>query len=200
MADDQHLASWNDGRQGGHPGVRGRATGEGSPDLVPPEERVAVFDNDGTLWSEKPMPIQLDFIAPAPRRLAEQVPALRDRQPLKAPTSRTTAGWAGRWSSTTEGDDGDLKVLLGGVRRPSRADRRGVRGRGHEFFADGQHPDAASPVRACGYRPMVELLRYLEANGFMNYIASGGDRDFMRPAPRGSTAFPPERVIGSSNV
>jgi hypothetical protein len=107
-----------------------RVTTEGPPDFVPPQERVAVFDNDGTLWCEKPMPIQLDFIL---RRLV----VMADQDP--------------------------------GAAHP---------------------PTLGRAYLACGYVPMVELLGYLEAAGFRNYIASGGGRDFMRPISQSCTASP----------
>ena len=110
------LASWNDG-----PGVAairefvGRVTTEGSPGFVAPEERVAVFDNDGTLWCEKPMPIELGFILQRLAAMAEQDPKLRDRQPWKAAHDRDY-GWLGEViTKHYQGDDSDVKVLLGGI-------------------------------------------------------------------------------------
>ena len=110
------LASWNDGPAAA--AIRdfvGRVATEGSPEFVPPDERVAVFDNDGTLWCEKPMPIELGFILQRLAAMAEQDQALRDRQPWKAAYSGDH-GWLGDVITRHyHGDDSDLKVLLGGI-------------------------------------------------------------------------------------
>jgi phosphoglycolate phosphatase-like HAD superfamily hydrolase len=166
---------------------------------VPREERVAVFDNDGTLWCEKPAYIQLDFLV---RRLAEQAaadPALAATQPYTA-AAAGDLGWFGdAVTKHYNGDDSALKTLAGGILSAyagmtveDHADRIKA------FFAEAQHPTLGRPYTTCGYLPMIELLRYLEANGFTNYIVSGGGRDFMRPVTASMYGVPPERVIGSS--
>jgi len=176
-----------------------RVTAEGSPDFVPPQERVAVFDNDGTLWCEKPMPIQLDFILRRLVVMAEQDPALRTRQPWQAAYTRDY-GWLGEViTKHYHGDDSDLPVLAAGVLQAFA----GVTVEDFEAQADGflrsaQHPTLGRGYLACGYVPMVELLGYLETNGFRNYIASGGGRDFMRPISQEVYGVPRQRVIGSS--
>jgi phosphoglycolate phosphatase-like HAD superfamily hydrolase len=166
---------------------------------VPPEERVAVFDNDGTLWCEKPAYIQLDFLV---RRLAEQAaadPSLTDTQPYKA-AAEGDLGWFGdAVTKHYSGDDSLLGVLAAGVLSAYAGltvEEHSARVRA--FFADAKHPTLGRPYTACGYLPMIELLRYLEDNGFTNYIASGGGRDFMRPVTTAMYGIPPERVIGSS--
>jgi phosphoglycolate phosphatase-like HAD superfamily hydrolase len=166
---------------------------------VPPEQRVAVFDNDGTLWCEKPAYIQLDFLV---RWLAEQAAAdssLRDRQPYKA-AAEGDLGWFGdAVTKHYNGDDSALEILAGGILSAYAGltvDEHAERVKA--FFADATHPTLGRPYTACGYRPMVELLRYLESNGFSTYIASGGGRDFMRPVTTRMYGIPPERVIGSS--
>src|SRR5262245_28070653 len=146
---------------------------------VPPEERVAVFDNDGTLWCEKPMPIQLDFIL---RRLAEMAEAdekLRDEQPWKAAYEQDVKWLGAAVEKHYQGDDGDVRKLLGAVPQAFA----GLTVEDYDasvqaFFTEAQHPTLGRAYDACGFQPMVELLRYLEANGFATYIASGGDRDF----------------------
>jgi phosphoserine phosphatase len=194
------LASWTDGAaRAAIVEFVERVTAPGGDDHVPPAERVAVFDNDGTLWCEKPMPIQLDFTI---RRLAEQAqddPALADRQPYKAAVEQDLRWMGAAMVKHYRGDDGDLALLKRAVERAFEAvsvqdyDRRVT-----SFFDEAVHPTLGHPYRACGYLPMVELLRYLEANGFTNYIASGGDRDFMRPVAEQLYGVPPERVIGSA--
>jgi phosphoserine phosphatase len=176
-----------------------RVTAEGGTEAVPPQERVAVFDNDGTLWCEKPMPIQLDFILRRLVVMAEQDPALRTRQPWQAAHSRDY-GWLGEViTKHYHGDDSDLPVLAAGVLQAfagvtveefeAQADR---------FLRTTRHPTLGRAYLACGYVPMVELLGHLEANGFSSYIASGGGRDFMRPISQELYGVPRQRVIGSS--
>jgi phosphoserine phosphatase len=160
---------------------------------------VAVFDNDGTLWCEKPMPIQLDFIMRRWVEMAEAEPALRGRQPYKSAYERDHAWLGGAMTKHYEGDDSELRLMLGAV-----ADAFGgvtvddYAAAAAAFFADAHHPTLGRPYLSCAYVPMVELLRYLEANGFATYIASGGDRDFMRTIAEDVYGIPPERVIGSS--
>jgi hypothetical protein len=173
---------------------------ESAAQEVPPEERVAVFDNDGTLWCEQPMPIELGFILERFVEMAERDESLRARQPWKAAAERDHAWLGGAVTKHYAGDDTDAKVLMGGILQAFAGwtvDDYGAAA--HAFVSAGEHPTLGRPYARCGYAPMVELLRYLEANGFTNYIASGGDRDFMRPITGAMYGIPPERVIGSSN-
>ena len=194
------LASWTDGAAKAAivEFVEGVTT-PGGTDHVPPAERVAVFDNDGTLWCEKPMPIQLDFTIRRLAELARDDPALRQRQPYKAAFEQDHHWLGAAMVKHYRGDDGDLGLLKDAVEQAFEAisvqdyDRRVT-----SFFEEAVHPTLGHPYRACGYLPMVELLRYLEANGFTTYIASGGDRDFMRPVAEQLYGIPPERVIGSA--
>jgi haloacid dehalogenase-like hydrolase len=190
------LASWNDTptRQAIVDFV------EAATKDVPPDERVAVFDNDGTLWCEKPMPIELGFILKRFVEMAEQDGLLRERQPWKAAVEQDYAWLGGVITKHYAGDDSDVKVLMGGILQAFAGwtvDDYGAAA--HAFVTEGEHPTLGRRFHACGYAPMIELLRYLEANGFTNYIASGGDRDFMRPITSELYGIPPERVIGSSN-
>jgi hypothetical protein len=99
------------------------------------------------------------------------------------------------------GDDGDLGLLLGAVPRTiAELSVEGYHQEVSDFFETAEHPTLKRPYRACGFKPMVELLRYLEGNGFTTYIASGGDRDFMRPIAGHIYGIPPERIIGSSQA
>jgi phosphoglycolate phosphatase-like HAD superfamily hydrolase len=166
---------------------------------VEPDSRVAVFDNDGTLWCEKPMYIQLDFLI---RRFAEQAkadPSLREKQPYKA-AFEGDLKWLGEAVAKHDrGDDTDFKTVVAAVLTAHAAitvDEH--RDRVEAFFADAKHPTLGKPYTSCGYRPMIELLRYLEANEFTCYIVSGGGRDFMRPITSALYGIPPERVVGSS--
>jgi hypothetical protein len=164
-----------------------------------PEPRIAVFDNDGTLWCEKPMPIQLDFIVRRWAAMAEDDASLRDRQPYKAAYEHDLQWLGASMVKHYRGDDSDLKLLMAGV-----ADAFGgvsvddYAAQAAAFFAEAHHPTLGRPYRECGYQPMIDLLRYLEAHDFATYIASGGDRDFMRTIAGSLYGIPPERVIGSS--
>jgi phosphoserine phosphatase len=189
------LGSWSDGpaRQAIVDFVA-RACAE-----VPVAERVAVFDNDGTLWCEQPLPIQADFIL---RRLAEMAaadPQLRGRQPWKAAHEQDATWLSAVMTEHYAGDDTKVKVLLGGI----LAAYAGIsveefERRSDTFLRTARHPTLARAYLECAYRPMVELLAYLEANGFTNYIVSGGGRDFMRPVADELYGVPRERVIGSA--
>lgn len=168
-------------------------------DVVPAEDRIAVFDNDGTLWCEKPAYIQLDFLV---RRMAEQAradPTLAERQPYRAAATGDLTWFGDAVTKHYNGDDSELKVLAEGILSAFA----GLTVEEHaervkSFFASARHPTLDRPYTACGYTPMIELLRYLEANEFTCYIASGGGRDFMRPVTPPMYGIPPERVIGSS--
>jgi phosphoserine phosphatase len=176
-----------------------RVTTEGSPEFVPAEERVAVFDNDGTLWCEKPMPIQLDFILRRLAAMADQDPSLRGRQPWQAASTKDY-GWLGQViTKHYHGDDSELPVLAAGILQAfADITVEDFEAQADTFLRGAQHPTLGRGYLACSYRPMVELLEYLEANGFANYIASGGGRDFMRPISQELYGVPRQRVIGSS--
>jgi phosphoserine phosphatase len=189
------LESWNDTAT--TQAIRGYV--EQVATEVPPEERVAVFDNDGTLWCEKPMPVQLGFVLRELAAAADRDESLRGRQPWKAAYEHDTAWLAGVIEKHYAGDDTDVKVLLGGILGAFAGWTVDRYGDAAHAFVDEPHPTLGRAYRACAFVPMVELLRYLEANGFATYIASGGDRDFMRPFAEELYGIPPERVIGSSN-
>jgi phosphoserine phosphatase len=190
------LASWRD-----------TATRQAIEDFVanaagdmPPDERVAVFDNDGTLWCEKPMPIELGFILKRLAEMAEEDASLRERQPWQAAHERDYKWLGDVVTKHYAGDDSDVKVLMGGILQAfagQTVDDYGAAA--GTFVREGEHPTLGRKFSGCVYQPMVELLGYLEANGFVNYIASGGDRDFMRPITQEAYGIPPERVIGSSS-
>lgn len=194
------LSSWTDGpTKSSIVDFVERVTAEGGPDFVAPEERVAVFDNDGTLWCEKPMYIQLDFIV---RRLVEKAtaePPLADEQPYRAAVAGDLNWFGAAITRHYQGDDSDVKTLAGAVMSLHEAmtvDEHAARV--NEFFATATHPTLGRRYQACTYLPMVELLQYLAVRGFTNYIVSGGGRDFMRPVTSAIYDIPPERVVGSA--
>ena len=192
------LASWNDGaaRQAVVEFVERTVS-----DAVPVEERVAVFDNDGTLWCEKPMPIQLDFILRRLVEMAEAKPELRDQQPWRAAYERDY-GWLGAlMTEHYAGDDSNVRVLAAGILAAFEGiSVEDFEAQSDAFLHTARHPTLDRGYLECAYAPMVELLGFLEANGFSNYIASGGGRDFMRPISQELYGIPRERVIGSSST
>ena len=176
-----------------------RVTDPGSPDFVPVRERIAVFDNDGTLWCEKPMYIQLDFLLRKLAARAESDPSLRSRQPWQAAWEKDFAWLGGAIAKHYQGDDSALQVLLGGILALSEGQAvEQVEADAKVFVENERHPTLGLTYRDCIYQPMLELLRYLEANGFSNYIVSGGGRDFMRGFAHDLYGIPRERVIGST--
>jgi phosphoglycolate phosphatase-like HAD superfamily hydrolase len=177
----------------------GRVTTEHGPDYVAPEARIAVFDNDGTLWCEKPMYIQLDFLLRRFKEQAEADPSLRDQQPYKAAYTGDLKWLGDAVTKHYQGDDTDLNPLMGAILTAHHEITvEEHAGRVSAFFAEARHPTLDRSYTSCGYQPMVELLRYLEANEFTCYIVSGGGRDFMRPVTEVLYGIPPERVVGSS--
>jgi phosphoglycolate phosphatase-like HAD superfamily hydrolase len=174
-------------------------TTAGGPEFVPPSERIAVFDNDGTLWCEKPMYIQLDLILRRLAAQAERDPALRSKQPWQAAWEKDFDWLGGAITKHYQGDDSDLQVLIGGCLSLAEGQTiEQVEVAAKEFVENERHPTLGMAYRDCIYQPMLELLRYLEDNGFTNYIVSGGGRDFMRGFAQDLYGIPRERVIGST--
>jgi len=196
------LASWNDG--GSRAAITEfvtRVTKRGSPDYLPAEARVAVFDNDGTLWCEKPMPIELGFILGQLAGSARQNPALADQQPWKAAKDHDYAWLGSVVDKHYHGDDAEVKVLLSGILKSfAGMTMEAYQQDALKYLVEGTHPTLNRRFLDCGYRPMIELLRYLEAHDFATYIASGGDRDFMRLITQKMYGIPGERVVGSSSA
>jgi phosphoglycolate phosphatase-like HAD superfamily hydrolase len=192
------LASWNPGsaRQAVVEFVE-RTVSED----VPVVERVAVFDNDGTLWCEKPMPIQADFILRQLHEMAQEDPELLGRQPWKAAYERDYAWLGNVLSEHYAGDDTNLPTLARGILAAfGGTSVEDFDAMANAFLRTTQHPTLGRGYLKCAYVPMIELLEYLEANGFSNYIASGGGRDFMRPISQDVYGIPRDRVIGSATT
>jgi phosphoserine phosphatase len=194
------LTSWRDGpaKQSIVTFVQ-RVCGEDGSQPVPVEDRLAVFDNDGTLWCEKPMPIQLDFILRRLAAMAEADSALRDRQPWQAAYERDYGWLSAVMAEHYAGDETNVRVLAGGILAAyDGISVEDFEAQSDEFLRSAQHPTLGRGYLECAYAPMVELLGYLAANGFSNYIVSGGGRDFMRPISQEVYGIPRERVIGST--
>ena len=172
---------------------------ESGSSYIPPAERVVTFDNDGTLWCEKPMYIQLDYLLRRLAARAEDDPSLRSRQPFQAAWTKDY-GWVGEaMTRHYQGDDGDLRLLLRGIVALSEGQTaEGVEAAAKAFVESECHPTLGLVYRDCIYQPMLELLRHLEANNFISFIVSGGGRDFMRGVAPGLYGVPREHVIGST--
>jgi phosphoglycolate phosphatase-like HAD superfamily hydrolase len=174
-------------------------TAAGGAEFVPPSDRIAVFDNDGTLWCEKPMYIQFDLILRKLAAQAESDPSLRTKQPWQAAREKDFDWLGGVIIKHYQGDDSEFQVLLAGTLSLSEGQAvEQVEAAARVFIENERHPTLDLAYRECIYQPMLELLRYLEANEFTNYIVSGGGRDFMRGFAQELYGIPRERVIGST--
>lgn len=185
----QPLASWADGpsREAIVRFVTDVAT-PGTPRYVAPEDRIAVFDNDGTLWPEQPMPFQLVFALDRVRALAPQRPEWKDREPYRSIL-------AGDVRAALAGGETAVAELVAATHSGMTTDEFAVQVRA--WIATARHPRFGRPYTELAYRPMLELLAYLRDNGFTTYIVSGGGAEFMRAWSREVYGVPPERVIGS---
>ena len=166
-----------------------RVTAEDSPDFIPAEERVATFDNDGTLWVEQPMYVQGIFTFDRVRALAREHPEWREQQPFKAVLDDDKAAIA-RLSNEQIADMA-LAVHAG-------TGQVEFIGTAREWLAEARHPRFNVPYTALVYRPMLELMDFLRANGFRVFIVSGGGVDFVRAFSEEAYRVPRENVIGSS--
>jgi hypothetical protein len=184
------LPSWNEGepRQDIITFVQSVAN-QNSPDYVSPAARIAVFDNDGTLWSEQPLYIQLAFALDRVKALAPEHPEWRTTQPFQAvlEDDHKALGAAGLKG---------LLQLVAATHSGMTSDEFDRTAR--DWFATARHPRFKRPYTDLAYKPMVELLGYLRANGFKTYIVSGGGIEFMRIISEPLYGIPPEQVIGSS--
>jgi phosphoglycolate phosphatase-like HAD superfamily hydrolase len=166
-----------------------RVTKEGSPDFVRSEERIATFDNDGTLWCEQPMYFQLLFALDRLKVLAPQHPEWKTKEPfaslLKGDLKGALAG----------GERAMLEIIVVTHAGMTTAEFEQIV---REWIATAKHPKFKRPYTECVYQPMIELLAYLRANGFKTFIVSGGGIEFMRPWTEKVYGIPPEEVVGSS--
>ncbi len=192
VAADNPLSSWNDG-----PAKKAilefvaAVTDENTKDYVPAEERIAVFDNDGTLWVEYPMYTQVLFALDRVKKLAPQHPEWKTKQPFKALL------------------EGDMKTVgasgMKGLMELIMASHAGMSGDEFEqevakWLATARHPHLDCLYKECLYQPQLELLAYLRANEFKTFIVSGGGIQFMRPMTLKAYGIPPWQVVGSSIV
>ena len=170
-------------------GFVARVIDESSPDFVPVAERIAVFDNDGTLWPENPMPFQLAFTLDELKRRLPEEPAWKDDPAVQAALAGDLPALiADRYKGLFRVID----LTGSGLTTAEFADR--VRA----WLATAKHPRFHRPYDQLAYRPMLELLAYLRANGFKTFIVSGGGADFMRVFTERVYGIPPEQVVGSN--
>lgn len=194
------LASWNDtATRAAIVDFVEAVTDAASADFVPAAARVAVFDNDGTLWTEKPMPTQLHYLLEKWKAQAAADPALAETQPYRAAASGDLAWLGAAIDKHYAGDDGDLHTLIGAVAASSAgASVEEYEASVAAFYREARHLTLQSSYAHTVYQPMVELIRYLDAHDFRSYIVSGGDRDFMRPMAEDYYGIPTQRVIGTA--
>lgn len=166
-----------------------RVTAEGGVDFIPPLDRIAVFDNDGTLWSEKPFYFQLAFALERVRAIAAQHPEWREQQPFKAILEKDIERFLA----------GGMKAILDVFVATHGGDTTDeFEATVRAWISSARHPRTGRLYTEMVYQPMLELLGYLRANGFRTYIVSGGGIEFMRPWVEDVYGIPPEQVIGST--
>jgi phosphoserine phosphatase len=184
------LPSWNDTRpKQAIVAFVERVSKEGAADFVPPAQRIATFDNDGTLWSEQPLYFQAFFVIDRVKALAPQHPEWKTKEPFASLLK------------------GDMKAVaasgMPGLAALLAATHAGMTTEEFEktvsdWMATAKHPKTGKPFTAMVFQPMLELLAYLRANGFKTFIVSGGGIEFMRPWVERVYGIPPEQVVGSS--
>ena len=160
-----------------------------SSSFVPPEERIAVFDNDGTLWSEQPAYFQLFFAIDRIKELAPKHPEWKTQMPFKAVLENDMA------AVFASGKKGLLQLIMASHAGMTTGEFEKIV---KDWLATSQHPRFKRPYNDLVYQPMLELLDYLRANGFKTFIVSGGGIEFMRPWVEKVYGIPPEQVVGSS--
>lgn len=191
-AQSDPLPSWNDGSaKVAITDFVARVTAPGGPDFVPPEQRIAVFDNDGTLWAEQPVYFQLQFALDRVKALSPQHPEWKTTQPFKAAIEGDAKALA------ASGQKGLLQLVAeshSGMTTDAFAKEVA------DWLASARHPRFKQPYDRLLYQPQLELLAYLRQNGFKTFIVSGGGVEFMRVFAEQAYGIPPEQVVGSSGV
>ena len=187
---DDPLPSWNDGKakQSIITFVE-RVTTQGSPDYVVPAERIATFDNDGTLWCEQPMYVQAFFVLDRIKQMAPQHPEWQDKEPFASVLK-------GDMKSALAGGEHAVVALMAAAHSGMTTDEfeKNVT----DWITTARHPMTGKLFTEMAFQPMLELLTYLRANGFKTFIVSGGGIEFMRPWAERVYGIPPEQVVGTS--
>ncbi len=186
------MPSWNDGEaKTAIAAFVSRVTTQGGADFVPAEQRIATFDNDGTLWSEQPVYFQVAFAIDRVKAMAPQHPEWKTTEPFKSVLAGDRAALA------KLGEKGLLQIIMATHSGMTVEDfTKTVT----DWIATARHPRFNRPYTDLVYQPMLELLAYLRANGFKTFIVSGGGIEFMRPWVEKAYGIPPEQVVGSSGV
>ncbi len=184
------LPSWKDGpaRQSIVAFVA-KVTQEGTAGYVPPAERIAVFDNDGTLWSEQPVYVQLAFALDRVKALAPQHPQWQTQEPFASLLKGDVA------SALAGGEQAIAQIIMATHAGTTTGEFATIV---QDWLATARHPVTGRPYTGMVYQPMLEVLAYLRANGFKTFIVSGGGIEFMRPWTERVYGIPPEQVVGSS--
>lgn len=184
------LPSWNDGpTKEAIVGFVEKVTKAGSPDFVPEKQRIATFDNDGNLWAEQPVYFQLIYALDQVKKMAPQHPEWKTEEPfasvLKGDTKKVIAS----------GKEGLMKILAATHANMTAEE---FQSNVASWLKTARHPKSNRPYNEMIYQPMLELLKYLRANGFKTFIVSGGGVDFMRVFADQTYGIPPDQVVGSS--
>jgi phosphoglycolate phosphatase-like HAD superfamily hydrolase len=191
-AQSDPLPSWNDGAtKKSITDFVGRVTRDGGPDFVPVPQRIATFDNDGTLWTEQPLYFQLAFALDRVKAMAPQHPEWKTKQPFKGLLEGDKKALA------DSGKDGLLQILAVTHTGMTVEDFSKLV---VDWTTTARHPRFNRLYTELVYQPMLELMNYLRANGFKTFIVSGGGVEFMRPWTERVYGIPPEQVVGSSGV
>lgn len=165
------------------------ATNKNCPDYIPPAERIAVFDNDGTLWSEQPVYFQFAFAIDRVKALAPQHPEWKEQEPFSLVLKGDLVGLAAR------GEKGLLQIIAATHAGMTTDEFEATV---KDWMAMARHPRFNRPYNELVFQPMLEVLAHLRASGFKTYIVSGGGVDFLRPWTETTYGIPPEQVVGSS--
>ena len=165
-----------------------KVTKEGSPDFVPPNERIATFDNDGTLWAEQPMYFQFLFAMDRIKALAPQHPEWKTKEPFKSVLAGDAKGLL------ASGEKGLLEIMARTHAGMTTAEFDQI---AREWFKTARHPRFNRSYNQMVYQPMLELLAYLQANEFKTFIVSGGGVEFMRAFAPDTYGIPPDQIVGS---
>jgi phosphoserine phosphatase len=190
LAQGDPLLSWNDGaNKQSILNFVAAVTKEGSSDFVPVPQRIATFDNDGTLWCEQPMYVQLAFALERVKVLAPMHPEWKDKQPFKAVLDNDIAALA------ASGEKGLLELIMATHAGMTTKQFAQI---ATDWIKTARHPKFKRPYTELVYQPMLELLAYLRANSFKTFIVSGGGIEFMRPWTERVYGIPPDQVVGSS--
>jgi phosphoserine phosphatase len=191
------LPSWNEGpTKRSITSFVAKVTTQGSPTFVPPAERVAVFDNDGTLWCEQPTYVQRVFIVDRIRQLAASHPEWKEAEPFKSvlAAARDDASAAATAVTLPSKEMLELAAAANAGAEVDEFDRSA-----REWVKAARHPSYHVPYTDLAYQPMLELLAYLRASGFKTYIVTGGGADFVRVLSEDCYGVPPEQVLGNAN-